>query len=46
MNKKELLIYDEGLTDGYYGRVFNPHYNWTKEEKDLYKAGFDKAREY
>ena len=45
-NKQDLSIYDQGLTDGYYDRVYDPAYYWTIEQKKIYKAGFDKAREY
>jgi hypothetical protein len=45
-NKQDLSPYDQGLNDGYYGRFYDPASYWTIEQKKIYKAGFDKAKEY
>ena len=41
---KDLDIYYKGIHHGQNGYVFDPHTSWTSQEKDVYRAGFSKAR--
>lgn len=44
-NSRTLAAYGKGLEDGLFGRVYEPRLDAQPDEKEAYKAGFDKARE-
>lgn len=40
----EQTLYRMGRQDALSNHAYDPHYSWSREEDDIYKAGFDHIR--